>query len=240
MRCIFKALVNYNLCKKMQKYYSIFISLAAKKVLVAGGGRVAERRINGLLDKQAVIHVVSPELTEGLQKLAETNRIIWHKRKFQVQDLQDAWLVIAATNDSATQRLIAESTALHRIFCNVVNDPDQGSFITPAVIEHGPIQVAVSTSGSSPVLAKRLKQELLPIVTRHSKGYTVFLEEMRAWLLATEKDEKRRKELLSSLDDRLIEEYFKNGRWQDIEDWVKKNYSEDAIHIVKKHTQNHD
>lgn len=209
-------------------------------MLVAGGGKVAERKIKGLLDKQAVIHVVSPKLTAGLQELAETERIIWHEREFQTQDLQDAWLVIAATNDPATQKLIAESADSMHIFCNVVNAPDQGGFITPAVIEHGPIQVAVSTSGSSPVLAKRLKQELLPIVTRYSKSYAVFLDAMRAWIIATEKDEKRRKELLSSMDNPKIEEYFEHGQWRNIEDWVKKNYGDNAIHIVKKHTQNHD
>lgn len=221
----------------MQKYYSIFISVAGKKVLVAGGGQVAERKINGLLDKQAVIHVVSPKLTEGLQKLAENQRIIWHKREFQSHDLQDAWLVIAATNDHATQKIIADLSASQRIFCNVVDAPDQGSFITPAVIDHGPIQVAISTSGTSPVLAKRLKQELLPIVTGHSNSYAVFLEEMRTWLITTEKNEKRRKELLSNLDNMQIEEYFKNGQWQEIEAWVKKNYGNNAIHIVKKHTK---
>ncbi|MEZ0329363.1 MAG: bifunctional precorrin-2 dehydrogenase/sirohydrochlorin ferrochelatase [Dissulfuribacterales bacterium] len=224
----------------MQKYYSIFISLAGKKVLVAGGGKVAERKINGLLKKDAVIHVVSPKLTAGLQELAEIGRIIWHEREFQTQDLQDAWLVIAATNDPSTQRVIAESAASIRVFCNVANAPDQGSFITPAVIEHGPIQVAVSTSGSSPVLTKRLKQELIPTVTRHSKGYAVFLNEMRAWIIATEKDEKRRNELLSNLDNTNIEEYFKHGRWRDIEDWTKKNYGDNAVYIVKKHTQSHD
>ncbi len=224
----------------MQKYYSIFISLAGKKVLVAGGGRVAERKINGLLNKQAMIHVVSPKLTEGLQELAEMQRIIWHNRKFQAHDLQDAWLVIAATNDPATQKIIADLAASQRIFCNVVDAPNLGSFITPAVIEYGPIQVAISTSGSSPVLAKRLKQELLPIVTGHSNDYIVFLEELRTWLIATEKDEKRRKELLSNLNNTQIEEYFKHGQWQDIEDWMKKNYGDNAIHIVKKHTQNHD
>lgn len=224
----------------MQKYYSIFISLVGKKVLVAGGGGVAERKIKGLLDKQAVIHVVSPNLTECLQELAETGRIIWHKRGFQAHDLQDAWLVIAATNDSATQRFIAESASSQRIFCNVVNAPDTGSFITPAVIEHGPIQVAISTSGSSPVLAKRLKQELLPVVTGHANGYAVFLEEMRTWLIATEKDEKRRRELLSNLDNAQIEGYFKHGQWRDIAEWVQKNYGDNARHIVKKHTQNYD
>lgn len=224
----------------MQKYYSIFISIAGKKVLVAGGGLVAERKINGLLPHRATIHVVSPDLTERLHNLAETDQIIWHNRKFQAHDLQDAWLVIAATNDPATQKSIADLAASQRIFCNVVNAPNMGSFITPAVIEHGPIQVAISTSGSSPVLAKRLKQELLPIVTGHSNNYTAFLEEMRQWLIAEEKDENRRKKLLSNLDNTQIEGYFKHGQWQNIEDWVKKNYGNNAIHIVKKHIQNHD
>jgi precorrin-2 dehydrogenase/sirohydrochlorin ferrochelatase len=234
---IIKTSLNYNLCKKMQKYYPIFISLKDKKVLVVGGGRVSERKIQGLLNKEAVIYVVSPELTQGLKKLAAAGLITWYNRFFQPQDLQDAWLVIAATNDPATQRLISELAAANHIFCNVVNAPEQGSFINPTIIENGPIQVAVSTSGSSPVLAKRLKQELTPVVTRHSTGYIAFLEEMRTWIIATEDNAQKRKELLLSLDNTRIEESFTKGQWHYIEDWVKKNYGYDALYIVKKHTK---
>lgn len=221
----------------MQKYYPIFISIAGKKVLVVGGGKVAERKIIPLLEKKAVIHIVSPEITEKLHDLAVSGQIIWYNRKFKPQDIQDAWLVIAATNDPVTQKFIADAATTNRIFCNMVSEPEEGSFITPSVIEHGPIQVAISTSGSSPLLTKRLKQELTPVVIRHPINYVNFLERMRKWIIHTEPTPKRREELLLALDNPEIEDFFITGQWRALEDWVKKNYGDNALDIVKKHTK---
>lgn len=141
-------------------YYPAFLDLKDKFCVVIGGGKVAERKILALLEVKARVKVISPELTQTLVELFNQRKITWEKREYREGDLEGAWLVIAATNDPETQKKISEEAEKRRIFCNVVDVPELCSFIVPSVIRRGELVLAISTSGSSPAVARRIREIL--------------------------------------------------------------------------------
>ena len=159
----------------MNQLYPLFADIADRAVLVIGGGHVAERKVLGLLESGAQITVVSPELTEKLAELHSDGQIEVCRCDYQKGDLAGAWLVIAATNDEqVNQQIFTEANERH-IFCNVVDRPELCSFQVPAVVRRGDLQIAVSTSGTSPILAKLIRQQLQK---EYSKHYEIFLAKL--------------------------------------------------------------
>ncbi len=138
-------------------YYPLFVDLRGRTVVVVGGGIVAFRKIEALLKTGALVKVISPEVTDEITRLAEIEII---KREYAPGDLEGASIVIAATDDETVNITVSRDAADQRIFCNVVDKPELCSFIVPAVVEKGPIKVAISTGGISPTLSKRLRMDI--------------------------------------------------------------------------------
>jgi uroporphyrin-III C-methyltransferase/precorrin-2 dehydrogenase/sirohydrochlorin ferrochelatase len=127
--------------------------------LVAGGGTVAERKIEELLPTGAAIWVVAPELGQGLRALLP--RIIrFVEREVRLEDLDGAVLAIAATDDRAINRALAEEATRRGIWVNAVDDPTACTFFAPAVVRRGPVTIAIGTDGTSPLLAAQLRRLL--------------------------------------------------------------------------------
>jgi uroporphyrin-III C-methyltransferase/precorrin-2 dehydrogenase/sirohydrochlorin ferrochelatase len=141
-------------------YLPIFMKLEDRPCVVVGGGRVAIRKVTLLKRVGARIKLVSPLLCEDLQVLADRGDIDHVAREFQDADIDDCALVIAATDDVEVNRAISALAVASHIPVNVVNDPESGSFIMPSIIDRSPVQIAVSTGGSSPVLARLLRSRL--------------------------------------------------------------------------------
>jgi precorrin-2 dehydrogenase/sirohydrochlorin ferrochelatase len=142
------------------KYFPAFLDLRGKLCVVAGGGRVAERKVRNLLKAGALVKVIGPELTESLLRLKLKGKIIHRARLFRSRDLHGAVLSIAATDDRATNERVFRQAYKLKIPVNVVDDPAHSSFIVPSLVERGDLLLAVSTSGQSPALAKLLRQKL--------------------------------------------------------------------------------
>lgn len=138
----------------------IFVRLEKRPVLVVGAGSVALSKIESLLRTAAVITVVAPQAVAEVRFLAEQGRVAWRRREFEPDDLDGAFLVIAATNDSAINRTVHEQAAQRHILCNAVDDPPNCDFYFGSVITRGNLQIAISTSGESPALAQRLREEI--------------------------------------------------------------------------------
>ena len=130
-----------------------------EKVVVIGGGRIAERKITGLIEAMAVVTVISPKLTPELTEYAEEGKINWKKKDFTADDIQDAFLVIAATNKPEINLAVKKVAAPHQLI-SLVDNPEESDFILPAVVNRGKLSITVSTSGASPILAKKIKQEI--------------------------------------------------------------------------------
>ena len=141
-------------------YLPIFLKVEDRPCLVVGGGKVAARKVALLKRAGASITTVSPALCDELSELLEQGAITHVARDFQDEDLDDCVLVIAATDDEAVNHAVSELANAQRIPVNVVDSPDLCSFIMPSIIDRSPVQIAVSTGGASPVLARLLRSRL--------------------------------------------------------------------------------
>lgn len=141
-------------------YLPIFLKIEDRPCLVVGGGKVAARKIALLVRAGAHITVVSSELCSNVKTLVEQDNVTCVERPFREEDMDGVVLVIAATDDEAVNRAVSELAHQHRIPVNVVNAPDLGNFIMPSIVDRSPVQVAVSTGGASPVLARLLRARL--------------------------------------------------------------------------------
>lgn len=140
------------------KYYPVCLNLKGKKVLLSGGGRVAFRKAKTLLASGALVTVVAEKIAAALEKLPGVE---FSRKKFEPGDLTPAFtLAIAATSSKATNRLLAQRAGELHIPVNVVDDAELSSFILPALVKKGELQLAISTSGIAPGFAAWLRKEL--------------------------------------------------------------------------------
>jgi precorrin-2 dehydrogenase/sirohydrochlorin ferrochelatase len=130
---------------------------------VVGGGPVGERKVRSLRECGARVTVVSPTLTPALARLAARERIAWRRRTFRPSDVRRAAVVIAATGRPAVDRAVARAARRQRALVNAVDRPDLCDFIVPSVLRRGNLQVAVSTGGRSPALARAVRELLEPL-----------------------------------------------------------------------------
>jgi uroporphyrin-III C-methyltransferase/precorrin-2 dehydrogenase/sirohydrochlorin ferrochelatase len=147
------------------QHLPLFADLKNRSVLIVGGGVVAERRVNLLLQANAAITVISPDLTDSLAELLADGRFTYVPRAYADDALEPYWLVVAATDDPAVNARVAAAAEAAKRFCNVVDDLPLCSFIMPAIVDRAPVTIAIGSSGNSPVLARWVKgviETLLP------------------------------------------------------------------------------
>lgn len=154
-------------------HYPIVLDLDGKPCLVVGGGEVATAKVQGLLLSGAHVVVVSPTLTETLGRLAKQGPVVHRARDFRDDDVIGCALVIAATDRPEVNSAIFRLARRHRILVNVVDTPAECDFYTPAVVQRGALQIAISTNGKIPGLARRIREEL---ETRFGPEYARYVE----------------------------------------------------------------
>ncbi|HYI46743.1 MAG TPA: bifunctional precorrin-2 dehydrogenase/sirohydrochlorin ferrochelatase [Actinomycetota bacterium] len=173
--------------------YVACINLSGRRVLVVGAGPVAVEKIEGLLTCAADITVVAPEGAEGFEDLATEHGLEWHRREYEATDLEGCFLVVAATSNTELNKRVHADAEDRSMLVNVVDVPELCNFILPAIVRRGPLTVAISTSGASPALAKRLKREISEHVGSEHVRLAQLLDEVRDWAkanLATYNDRK--------------------------------------------------
>ncbi len=140
--------------------FALFADLRDRPVLVVGGGAVAERKVEALLHAGAEPTVGAPALSETLQRWHASGRIHWRTGEFREDWLDGMWLVIAATDQRAVNQAVADAAGARRIFANVVDESDLCSFHVPALVQRGPLQIAISSGGGAPMLARHIRRQL--------------------------------------------------------------------------------
>jgi uroporphyrin-III C-methyltransferase / precorrin-2 dehydrogenase / sirohydrochlorin ferrochelatase len=165
-------------------YFPVFFDLTGQRVLIVGGGEVALRKITLLERTGALITVVAPAIAPELTALAAAGKLKLAIREFEPADLDGARLVIVATSRRAVNRWIAKLSDVRNIPVNVVDDRDASRFIVPAIIDRDPVLVAISTGGTSPVLARRLRERLEALIPAR-------IGELAAWLKALRRTARR-------------------------------------------------
>ncbi len=142
------------------QYFPVFLDLTDRPVLVVGGGTVALRKIDLLRRSRARITVVATTICGDLRERAATEGITLVERPFAVSDIAEHWLVVAATSDPAVNAEVSAAALARRIPCNVVDVRELSTFIMPAIVDRAPVQIAISTGGASPVLARLIRERL--------------------------------------------------------------------------------
>jgi precorrin-2 dehydrogenase len=179
--------------------FPMFVKLEGREVLVVGAGRVGEPKIKGLLPTGARIRVVAIEASETVREWAGNGEIVLEKRGFVPSDLDGVFLVVVATASRDLNELVFREARSRHILCNVVDVPDQCDFFYPAVVQRGDLQIAVSTSGQSPSLAQKLRQQLEKQFGPGYADWVAELGETRRRVLASDLGPERKRQLLQSL-----------------------------------------
>lgn len=141
-------------------YYPIFLDIKNRRCLVVGGGAVAFRKVNMLLDHEANVEVISPQLCPELDEMVNRNQIRLKLREFEEGDLEGSFVVVAATDNPETNERIAREATQRGILLNVVDVPRLSNFIVPSYLRRGDLTLAISTNGKSPALARKIRLEL--------------------------------------------------------------------------------
>ena len=149
---------------KSYPYYPIFLDIENRDVVIIGGGNVCARKAETMMKYGARVTVVSPEFTDEIEQWASQERLALKRKTYDHGDLEGANIVIASTDDQTTNEQIAHDCRARRIPVNVVDVTPLCEFIVPAIIEKGSVQIAVSTGGKSPALARTLKEDLQRLI----------------------------------------------------------------------------
>jgi siroheme synthase-like protein len=163
-------------------YYPIFVELAGRRCLVIGGGREGQRKVAGLLAAGGRVTVIAPTLTRSLQRMLAEGAIDCEQRAYRDGDLGGYEVCMVATDDGAVNAAVAAEGKRQRVWVNAADDPVNCDFILPAVIRRGSITVAASTGGTSPALARRLREELEAYLTEEMPALADLLGEVRGEL----------------------------------------------------------
>lgn len=190
----------------MSSLFPMFLKLEGRRCLVVGAGSVAEGKIASLLETGARVQVIATRALPGVMQWAELGYIKLQLRPFAADDLDGMFLAVVATSSPDLNLEIYGEAQRRRVLCNVVDVPELCDFYYPAVVRRGDLQIAISTNGQSPALAKRLREQL---EQQFGPAYAEWVEELgkaRRLLMASELDADRKRELLLSLASRAAVE----------------------------------
>jgi len=221
------------------RHYPIFLDLRGRHCVVVGGGRVAERKVKALLRTGASVRVISPCVTPRLALLAARKRIELTPRTYRPGDLEKSasaptdvppsprpTLVFAATNSPEAQLAIRLDAEAIGVPVNVADDAVESGFIVPASFAQGDLQVAISTSGASPALARQLRRQLQATLGLEYRSYLRFLREARKQVMDTVPDESQRAKIFRQLSGAPVMDWLRKGPPRraavDLKKWLEK------------------
>ncbi len=210
----------------MPSYFPVYLDLQGRLCAVIGGGHEAERNVQRLLEAGAEVSLIAPTASAVLTDLAQRGLIRWMQREYQSGDLEDVWLAVCENDRPRVYQLVATEAVERKILLNVVDTTELCNYITPAIVHRGDITFAISTSGISPALARRLREELdgcpvLPSSPGRVEPCPVMRWAEAAGVLGEVRQELRSKGLRPEadrwqecMDDHFLDLYF-NGRPQE-------------------------
>jgi precorrin-2 dehydrogenase / sirohydrochlorin ferrochelatase len=179
--------------------YPIFLKLEGHKVLIVGGGLIAEQKIEAVLRSATDVTVVSPQITPRIRLWAHQGRIKYIGLNFRPGMTRGHFLVIAATDSEETNRAVYQEARESGALANAVDDPGYCDFCAPAVVSRGDFQIAVSTGGNSPALSQQVRKQLEEDFGPEFESWTAWLGRMRDVMRNVLPRSDRRKELLMLL-----------------------------------------
>jgi precorrin-2 dehydrogenase/sirohydrochlorin ferrochelatase len=182
-------------------YYPAFLSLKHRLAVVVGGGQVAERKVRALLRYEPDVLVVAADLTPGLEELEEECAITVERRDYVRGDLANAALAICATDDTEVNRAVYDEAEERNCLVNVIDVPELCNFIVPSVIHRGPFQIAISTAGAAPAVAKRVRKQLQAEYGDEWGTYVTLMGQVRTLVMMRVDDAAKRKAMFEAMAD---------------------------------------
>lgn len=197
----------------MKTYPVSLVGLADSKTVVIGGGIVALRKVESLLEAAASVTIVSPKIVAGLEALLHSKKIEWVKRSYKHGDLENAFVVIAATNDPVVNQAVWEEARQRGCLINVVDDPTHSNFIVPALVRRDELTFAISTGGASPAFASWLKEQLESAYGEEYGALATLLSEIRPFLISSFPSGEARAAAARQLINSNLIEHLKQGEY---------------------------
>jgi precorrin-2 dehydrogenase len=181
-------------------FYIACLKLTGRRCLVIGGGDVGLEKVEGLLACDGDVTLIAPHAVRELREYAGEGSIRWEQREYAgMDDLDGAFLVIAATDDSEVNIAVFADAERRAMLVNVVDVPPLCNFILPAIVRNGPLAIAISTAGASPALAKRMKREIEGQFGEPYARLALLLNEVRGWAKGTLPTYQDRKEFFEGI-----------------------------------------
>lgn len=205
----------------MGQNYPVYLNLTGRLCIVVGGGKVAERKVQSLLESGARVRVISPGASYALLEAEGLGKIELVLREYSSNDIAGAFLVISATDNDQINRLVADDCFQRNILVNVVDDPPKCNFIVPAVVRRGALSIAISTDGKSPALAQKIKTDL---EKQYGPEYAELLEilgELRSKVIAGVKDIERRRVIFKRVVDSDLLELLRKGEQERVKERIE-------------------
>jgi siroheme synthase-like protein len=163
----------------MNPYYPIFLNINGRKCVVIGGGQVALRKVKALLEHGADIWVISPDICPELSDLANSNKLQVSRRDYRTGDLEGSFIALVATSDHDINNKVSEEAKEKKVLVNAVDDPDISDFIVPSNVCRGDVNIAISTGGKSPALARKIRTRLEEDFDDEYASLALLIEEVR-------------------------------------------------------------
>lgn len=180
-------------------FYPIALRLEGRRALVVGGGKVAARKVEGLLAAGADVVVVSPSLAPAFSRVLGSRSMTWLEREYDEGDVAGVSLVIAATDVPDVNARVSTDARQARVPVCVVDDPDASDFIVPAVVRRGDLVLAISSGGASPALVGLLRRELDQLFPEDTALLVRVLAKARSRVQGMVEDPERRREMMKRL-----------------------------------------
>jgi precorrin-2 dehydrogenase/sirohydrochlorin ferrochelatase len=180
-------------------FYIACLKLTGRRCLVVGGGDIGLEKVEGLLACDAKVVLVAPDAIAPLRELAEEGSIEWLRREYRAEDLERAFIAIAATDDTDVNIRVYEDAERRAMLVNIVDVPPLCNFILPAIVRTGPLAIAISTAGASPALAKRIKRQIADEYGEPYARLAVLLNDARGWAKGTLPTYQDRKEFFEGI-----------------------------------------
>lgn len=210
---------------KTLKYYPVFLDIRDKKCVVVGGGEVAARKAERLVECGAEVFVISLDLTPELAALEEKNLICHVAAEYTSHFINDAELVIGATDNEKTNARIANDARVKGIPVNIVDDPQKCDFILPALVQRGDLAIAIGTGGKSPALARHVREELEVI---YGREYEIFLNILGRLRVKMARNAGVGKDWFNSLMEAGILHYIQEKDMEKVSELVKEITGEEV------------
>ncbi len=212
-------------------YYPVFLDLDRKAVLVVGGGKVAERKVESLLAHGAMINIISLELTNKLELLVESGKIRRIDKAFTARHLKGVFMVVAATDNKELNHRVSESALKKGLLINAVDQPVDCNFFFPSIVKKGDLTIAISTSGKSPALSKRIRERLEIQYGNEYKPFLILMGLIRKDILSLNLSQEENSRIFHEIVDSCILKALADGDWEKVDIALSE--------ILRKHISTH-